>query len=131
MVAAAETACRELEGAKLPELNGLELFDEILPSRLGTEPNSRRGCFRAVGEAVRSAFKGHRDRLVEEFTGEKALICTCFGVSEETIMRFIESARPSRVDEVSAACRAGSGCGACRMLIQELIDLVLEQRDGK
>jgi NAD(P)H-nitrite reductase large subunit len=26
------------------------------------------------------------------------------------------------VDEVSASLRAGSGCGSCRMLIQELID---------
>jgi NifU-like protein len=59
---------------------------------------------------------------IEEFTGEKALICTCFGVSEETIERVIANNRCETVEEVSQKCNAGSGCGSCQPLIQEIID---------
>jgi NifU-like protein len=64
----------------------------------------------------------YRRHRIEEFQGEKALICTCFGVSEETIVNVIAENDLTDVDEVSGLCRAGSGCGSCRMLIAELID---------
>jgi len=67
----------------------------------------------------------YRERRVEEFQGEKALICTCFGVSEETIVTAISENSLSDVDQVVDLCRAGSGCGSCRMLIQELVDMRL------
>jgi NifU-like protein len=122
MVAAAEVACSRLSGTALSDLHGLEELSEALLSIVGTEPSNRQECLSAALDAVRAAFRDHRERLIEEFTGEKALICTCFGVSEETIVRSIESIRATTVEQVSAFCRAGSGCGACRMLIQELID---------
>jgi NifU-like protein len=65
----------------------------------------------------------YRARRIEEFQGEKALICTCFGVSEETIIGAIAENGFTEVEQVSKAYRAGSGCGSCRFLIQELIDM--------
>jgi NifU-like protein len=64
----------------------------------------------------------YRELRIEEFVGEKALICTCFGVSEQAIIQSIEEYSLTDVEEVAGRCRAGSGCGSCRMLIQELID---------
>ena len=122
MAAAADFLCGELAGASLADLHGLEDLGERLNSGLNVPPRPRTDCFSAVVEAVRSVFKEHRDRCVEEFAGEKVLICTCFGVSEETIQRFIEREDAGSVEEVSVSLRAGSGCGSCRMLIQELID---------
>lgn len=122
MAAAADRLCAELSGKKLADLHGLEGADEDLRSRLTTPPRERNECFGAVIEALTDAFKVYRKLRVEEFAGEKALICTCFGVSEETILRFIEEGSAATVDEVSSTLRAGSGCGSCRMLIQELID---------
>lgn len=122
MAAAADHLCDELSGRELASLHGLEDLEVSLRSRLLAPPSERVECFTAVIEACLGAFRYHRDRRIEEFAGEKALICTCFGVSEETILGFIERERASGVEEVSTALRAGSGCGSCRMLIQELID---------
>lgn len=122
MLAAAETACRELEGRSLADLYGLEDLAGAIDSKMGGAPIGRKSCADAVVGACRNAFGDHRSRRVAEFSGQRALVCTCFGVSEDAVLGFIEAERPAAVDEVSAACRAGSGCGSCRMLIQELID---------
>ena len=90
--------------------------------RFGEFPPDRHQCATVCIEALRGAFADFRIRQIEEFQGEKALICTCFGVSEETIESHIRKCRLETVDEVARACNAGSGCGSCRMLIQEIID---------
>jgi NAD(P)H-nitrite reductase large subunit len=59
---------------------------------------------------------------IEEWSGEKALICTCFGVSEETIENLVKENSLETIEEVTAACNAGGGCGSCQPLIQEIID---------
>ena len=113
MIAAAESAAADLLGRSLRDLHG-----EV-------EINSSSGrpeCSVAVSRAITNAFADHRSRRLEEFRGEKALICTCFGVTEEAIEHFVNAHHPVDVSEVSAAIRAGSGCGSCRMLIQEIID---------
>lgn len=124
MIAAAEACCRRLDGAKLVELHGL---DEAPFERLQTElePNERvaRGpCFAASTMAVKSALAAYRLSRIEEFAGERALICTCFGVSEDRIAEFIAARSPESPADIADALRAGSGCGSCRMLIQEMID---------
>jgi NifU-like protein len=86
-------------------------------------PADRRQCAGVVFEALHKALAEYRTLRLREFKGEEALICTCFGVSEETIVSVIESKGLSDVSQVADVCRAGSGCGSCRMLIQELIDI--------
>lgn len=123
MVVAADLVCSTLREVSLGELQGLENIEDIIRLTFGMPPAGRSSCFVAVADAVRASFADHRRRRIEEFSGEKALICTCFGISEETVIEFIENFRPATLDEVSRVCRAGSGCGSCRMLIQELLDV--------
>jgi NifU-like protein len=124
MIAAADTIAEGLSGRKLADLHSLDEdeFCDGIEAELGRFPPERRQCLHVVLEAVRGALADHRAFLIEEFSGEKALICTCFGVSEETIAEFISAASVHSVREVTAACRAGGGCGSCRMLIQEMLD---------
>jgi NifU-like protein len=89
----------------------------------------RRQCADIAIEALHAAFAHLRSRRIEEFTGEKALICTCFGVSEETIETNIRVRHLKTVDDVADACNAGSGCGSCRMLIDEMLDAVSRGAD--
>jgi NifU-like protein len=124
MVAAADVLCERLAGRTLRDLHGLQEDDlaRLVATTLEDFPAARRQCVRVVAEAVRTTFAAYRQSRIEEFQGEKALVCTCFGVSEETIADAIAANGLDDVDDVARVCRAGSGCGSCRMLIQELID---------
>lgn len=124
MIAAADVIAESLIGSELTGLHGVDEaeFFRVVEAEIGELPPNRAQCVHVVLEALREAFADYRAYLIEEFKGEKPLICTCFGVAEENIERFISANKPATVDEVTAACRAGGGCGSCRMIIQEMID---------
>jgi NifU-like protein len=108
-----------VSGKKLADLHGL---DHEGLSTIGGIARERESCVAAATAALRNAFADFRSRQIEEFRAEKALICTCFGVTEESIESAIRSSGLRTVDEVSSTTNAGSGCGSCRMLIQEMLD---------
>src|SRR5688500_14554846 len=124
MTAAAGVVAEYLTGRPLTELHSADAveLEGRIQAELGPFPPGRRQCTAVVLEALRLALADYRAYAIEEFSGEKALICTCFGIAEETILAYIEAKMPETVAEVSAACRAGGGCGSCRRLIQEMID---------
>lgn len=123
-VAAADKIAEFCNGKALPELGGLEgIGDDGEVYRSPSEiPPERTQCREMCLDALRSALSDFRSLQIEEFSGEKALICTCFGVEEETIERVIAENSINTVSEVTAGTNAGGGCGSCRMLIQEIID---------
>ncbi|MGQ0541633.1 MAG: iron-sulfur cluster assembly scaffold protein [Blastocatellia bacterium] len=123
MIAAADVIADYLKGKRLSDLHGLSNSElgNIVADELDSFPSGRTQCRNLVLDALRSTFAEYRARVIEEFTGEKALICTCFGVTEETIINVINETHATNIDEVSAQCNAGSGCGSCQMLIRELI----------
>jgi NifU-like protein len=128
MVASAKMLGQELQGKSLRDLHGLDSSETAarIYEKLGDFPIGRLQCCGVAIEAATNTFAEYRLKRVEEFRGEKALICTCFGVSEETIEEIIAEQHLSEVSEVSAICNAGSGCGSCHFLIQEMIDARIE-----
>lgn len=124
MVAAGDLLAEALTNKRLGDLKGLNTtaLEESVEMRLGEYPPGRRHCLRVCLEAIQLAFADHRYRTIEDFRGGSPLVCSCFGVSEDVIEQLIEDIGPVSVDEITAACHAGSGCGSCRMLIQEMID---------
>ncbi len=124
MIALADLLAETLKDRQLSELHGL-INDDLnskIDKEIGLFPSGRRQCRDACIEALRTAFADFRTKQIEEFSGEKALVCTCFGVSEETIEMHLRERSVETVDEVTQICNAGGGCGSCRMLIQEMID---------
>lgn len=124
LIAAADALAEYIKEKHLGDLHGLtdgDLHEQIQKS-LGKFPLVRRDCAAVCIESLRSAFADYRTRQIEEFQGEKALICTCFGVSEETIESSIMKNSLKTVEQVIENCRAGGGCGSCRMIIQEMLD---------
>ncbi|HYO91576.1 MAG TPA: (2Fe-2S)-binding protein, partial [Pyrinomonadaceae bacterium] len=73
-------------------------------------------------EALREAVARYSQRVRDEWTGEEALICTCFGISEKRIEQMIADKRLHTVREVTTACNAGGGCQSCRPLIEEILE---------
>lgn len=124
MIAAADVLAELISGRKLDDLHGLDpgrVLSEI-QSALCEFPPERRHCALVSIEAMQAAFADHRESRLDEFRGEQAVICTCFGVSEDTIEKCIASAGLRSVEAVGESCKAGTGCGACRMLIREMLD---------
>lgn len=130
MIAAADVLTEAIKARQLGELHSLD-HDELyaaIESTLIPFPAERRQCAEVCIEALRTTFANLRAKQIKEFAGEKALVCTCFGVLEETIAVLISESGLKTTDEVAAICNAGSGCGSCRMLIQEMLDAEQESR---
>ena len=121
-VAAADVLAEKIVGRKLIALHGLDEITGEIERELGEFPTHRQTCLEICVDALQQAFADFRALQLEEFAGEKALICTCFGISEETIEKIIAESQAETVEEISAICNAGTGCGSCQFLIQELID---------
>lgn len=127
MIAAADMVAEWSTGKHLKDLHGLEAARKIgIGKSCEPLPDPRRHCRETALEALKEALAEYRRRLIKEFTGEETLICSCFGVSEEKLLEAIREHSAQNVADVGEICNAGRGCGSCRMLIQELIDLQSE-----
>ena len=104
------------EAASLVQLHDL-VNEEIDP----VEPN-REHCSALACEALINAIAEYSDSIRDEWTGDEALICTCFGVSERVIEQEVRSRSLITIEEVTRACNAGAGCRSCYPLIQDILD---------
>src|SRR5829696_6955446 len=87
MIAAGEVLTANVISRRLQDLHGAdpqELIGE-LTTELGPLPGSRSRCASTVIDALRTALANYRRNLIDEYRGERALICTCFGIDEDTI----------------------------------------------
>ena len=125
LIASADVLTEQIVGKKLNELHGLDksILQERIENEIGRFSENRRHCLSLCLETLRDAFADFRAFQIEEFTGEKALICTCFGVSEETIESVIEENSLETVEEVTDICNAGGGCGSCQPLIEDILEV--------
>ena len=98
------------------------LLHETLQEYFGVPPRDKEHCAQLCAEALREAVARYSQRVRDEWTGEEALICTCFGVSEKRIEQLITDKSLRSVREVTRACSAGAGCGSCRPLIEEMLE---------
>ena len=123
-IAAAETVASSLIGKSLHVLNGFSSgdLDKVLNNEAGEFPPQREQCANLGFDALRAALADFRRVRVGEFNGESALICSCFGIDEKTIERAVETGSLETVSAVGAITNAGTGCGSCRSIIQEIID---------
>lgn len=113
MIATAVGFSERLVGRSLQGLEGLEDFGQS--DEVG-------GCAETAADALRSAFATYRNRQVAEFIGERALICSCFGIGEDVIEAALRDPEVHSLDDLMDTTRAGTGCGSCRMLLEEMLD---------
>jgi NifU-like protein len=126
-VAAASLIADAVRGRVLMDLRAGADLEAIFAAEFGPIPTGRTHCVRLAANGLRQALGNYRRSLIEEFRGEKALICTCFGVTEDTLVNLIEKEPRIEMAGVIRETKAGSGCGSCQFLIQELIDAELNQ----
>jgi NifU-like protein len=85
-------------------------------------PPGRTQCAALCREALLAALANYHNSTREEWTGDEALICTCFGVSEKSIETMIHTRSLRTVEQVTRTCNAGGGCQSCRPLIEDILD---------
>jgi NifU-like protein len=98
-----------------------ERIESALLVHMQDVPEERRHCIKMCREALQSALESYRSLVLEEWSGDEALICTCFGVSETTIEHAVEAGALQTIEEVTKSCSAGGGCGSCHPLIEEIL----------
>ncbi|MFN2491660.1 MAG: iron-sulfur cluster assembly scaffold protein [Pyrinomonadaceae bacterium] len=79
-------------------------------------------CSTIACEALLAAIAQYSNLARDEWEGDEALICTCFGVSERRIEAEIQTKHLTTIAEVTAACNAGAGCRSCYPLIEDILD---------
>lgn len=119
LIAAADVLCEKIENKSVAEIG--DIID-LIENELG-EFNERRGhCLELCVAAFKNTIDEFRCRKSSEWNGDDALVCACFGVSENTIREQIAAKFLATVEQVTENTRAGGGCGSCQMLIAEMID---------
>ena len=88
---------------------------------LGEPAEGREHCVALACEATLAAISNYSDSARQEWIGDDALICSCFGVSEQTIEIAIRRQGLRTIEAVTSVCKAGGGCRSCYPLIQDIL----------
>lgn len=130
LIAAASVLTETLKELRIEEASTLPtLLEDVFAEHLGIIPPDKQHCAMLCRDALGAAMTAYRTSSLVEWTGDDALICTCFGVSETTIENVIDSASLKTVEQVTIACNAGGGCGSCQPLIEDILDDYLRTRN--
>jgi NifU-like protein len=124
VIANAELICELIAGVKLVELEGLAPIESKAARLFADVSGEREHCRHLCFDAVQNALADYRSGQLSLWNGEEALICTCFGVSEKAVENAVLNSKTRTVEEVGRSCNAGTGCGSCQPLIEEIIDSI-------
>jgi NifU-like protein len=122
LVAAASFLATQIKGMTTGDAASLGQLNAFLTEQIGPVESNREHCSALACEALISAITEYSDSIRDEWTGDEALICTCFGVSERVIEQEVRSRSLATIEDVTRACNAGAGCRSCYPLIQDILD---------
>lgn len=125
LIAAACVLTESIKGMPLAEAASLSessALENAIAERLADVPPERAHCLTLCCEALAAALDNYHRAAREEWTGEEALICTCFGVSEKSIEQAIRTRSLRTIKEVTRVCNAGGGCHSCHPLIEDILE---------
>lgn len=89
---------------------------------LGGLPEEKMHCSVMGMEALEAAIANYRGApLQKELVGEERIVCKCFSVTDQKIIRAIQENNLRSVEEVTNYTKAGGGCGKCKPEIEKLL----------
>ncbi|MCJ2163784.1 MULTISPECIES: Fe-S cluster assembly protein NifU [unclassified Pseudodesulfovibrio] len=106
-----------------------KLTNKDIAEYLGGLPREKMHCSVMGQEALEQAIKNMRGEAPSkaEHSHEGELICECFGIFDEEILRAIKENDLQTVEDVTHFTKAGGGCGKC---IDDLERLLAEAHGG-
>ncbi len=123
-IASSSVLTEMIKGKTLAEAS--KITNQDIADELGTLPAEKMHCSVMGMEALEAAVKSYRQGgqpVVFEQQAEK-IVCHCFNVSEDTIIKAIRANHLKTVEEVTFYTKAGGGCGQCKGEIQKILDKV-------
>jgi len=104
-----------------------KLTNKDIAEYLGGLPREKMHCSVMGQEALEQAIKNMRGEAPPqaEHSHEGELICECFGIFDEEILRAIKENDLKSVEDITNFTKAGGGCGKC---IDDLERLLVESK---
>jgi NifU-like protein len=108
----------------------LNISNRDIADYLGGLPEEKMHCSVMGQEALEAAIFKYRGIEIEEHEDDDgALICSCFGVSENRIRRVVIENNLTTVEQVTSYVKAGGGCSSCGAEIEDLIAAIQEEKE--
>jgi len=120
-VASSSVLTEIIKGKTLDEAQAVTNQD--IARELGGLPEQKMHCSVMGQEALVAAIAHYRGKgkPVEK---HGHVVCTCFGVTDEEIVKVVRENDLTTVEQVTNYCKAGGGCGGCHGEIQRIIERI-------
>ena len=105
-----------------------KITNQDIANELGSLPEEKMHCSVMGMEALEAAIKSYKQGgkpIVYEQESSSKIVCKCFNVSEETIIKAIHTNKLTSVEDITHFTKAGGACGKCKGEIQKILNKVL------
>lgn len=123
-IASSSILTEMIKGKTIAEAS--KITNQDIADQLGTLPAEKMHCsvmgMEALEAAVKSYRQGGKPVIFEQ--EEEKIVCQCFNVSEEAIIKAIRTNHLTTVEDVTHFTKAGGACGRCKGEIKKILDKV-------
>src|SRR3989304_2533386 len=128
-IASASALTEMVKGKTLAE--AAKITDNDIAEYLNGLPEQKMHCSVMGREALEAAIANYRGLKIEKPVDEGAIVCKCFGVTDNKIAHETREHKLTTIEQVTNYCKAGGGCRSCHPQIQAIIDEIWQKEKEK
>lgn len=125
-IASSSALTEMIKGMTLDE--AAKVTNQEIADYLGGLPEQKMHCSVMGREALEAAIDNYRIGRTEKKILSGKVVCNCFGVTEEEILRVVRENGLSTVEQVTNYTKAGGGCGKCKGDIGKIVEAIVLER---